>query len=146
MTSLAFRKATAADMAFVVDSFIDSYRTSHAAGLIVMTDWRAVMVRQLALMFQRPGVEAVVAYHPEAESSDLYGWLAVEHGTPPLVLYVYVKQPYRRMGIAKALLEHVGISPEARFDYAAKTGVVTKLAPKMPNARWNPLRARFGTK
>jgi GNAT superfamily N-acetyltransferase len=135
-------------MAFVVDSFIDSFRTSHAAGLIAMEDWRVVMTRQLALLFARTGVEIHVAYHPGDTDhvADLYGWLGVEQGKPPLVLYAYVKQPYRRMGIATALLAAAGINAADTFEYAAKTGVVTKLTAKLPNARWNPLRARFKPK
>ena len=145
--SLAIRKVTKTDMAFVADSFLESFRTSHAAGLIAMDDWRIVMTRQLGLLFARPGVDVHVAHHPTEAVADLYGWAAVERSQPvPLVLYVYVKQPYRRMGIAKALLGAAGISPTDNFEYAAKTGVVSKLGYAIPNARWNPLRARFNPK
>ncbi len=143
--SLAIRRASKPDMAFVVDSFLESYRTAHAAGLIAMSDWRVVMTRQLGLLFARSGVEVHVAHHPGESVADLYGWAAVEKSEPcPLVIYCYVKQPYRRMGIARALLAAAGISPTDTFEYAAKTGVLSKVS--LPNARWNPLRARFSPK
>lgn len=148
MSAIAYRKAAAADMPFVVDSFLESFRTAHAAGLIVMTDWRPVMTRQLALMFGRRGTEVWVAHHPtEADhTADLYGWIALSQPKPPetpLVFYVYVKQAFRRMGIARGLFAAAGVDPTGEWDYAAKTAVVTKLASKMPRAKWNPLRARF---
>ena len=154
MSSLAYRPATAADMALVLDSFVDSYRTAHAAGLILMDDWREVMWRQFERILARPGVATIVAYHPGAEPgvSDLYGWIAVapaEDGKrprPKLVLYVYVKEHYRRMGIARGLLRQAGLEPDDAFEYAAKTAVVSKLRNKLPCARWNPLRARFEPK
>jgi GNAT superfamily N-acetyltransferase len=146
VSSIAYRKATAADMPFVVDSFLESFRTAHAGGLIVMSDWKPVMRRQLALMLSRPGSEVWVAYHPGEDVADLYGWIALWRAERPLVLYVYVKQAYRRLGVARGLFGAAGIDLEGPFDYAAKTGVVTSLAPKMPRARWNPLRARFTDK
>lgn len=114
-----------------------------------MTDWRVVMTRQLSLLLARSGVEIHVAYHPGDDShvADMYGWLAVEKSPPaPFVLYAYVKQSYRRMGIGRALLKAAGLEPTGSWEYAAKTGIVTKLAGKMPNARWDPLRARFSPK
>lgn len=146
MSAIAYRKAIAADMPFVVDSFLESFRTAHAAGLIVMSDWKAVMRRQLALMFQRPGTEVWVAYRPGEDVADLYGWLGLQKADRPLIFYCYVKQAYRRLGIARGLFAAAGVDPVGDFDYAAKTAVVTHLASKMPRAKWNPLRARFDKK
>lgn len=146
MRALAFRPAGALDRAFVLDSWLDSFRTAHAAGLIAMDDWRDVMGPQLAKMLRRPGVAVVVAYRPGEEDSraDLYGWAAVElrGAEPPLVLYVYVKHAYRRLGIGRRLLEHAGVDLAREWHYAAKTGVVTRLASKIPRAKWTPLAAR----
>ena len=148
-SSIAYRRATREDMALVVDSFIESFRTAHSAGLIAMDDWRTVMVRQLGLILARPGVEIHVAYHPGDTDhvADVYGWLAVEKTEPlPFVLYAYVKQAYRRLGVARGLFMAAGVHPRSSFEYAAKTGIVTKLIPKIPGAKWNPLRARFPPK
>ena len=146
--SIAYRRATDADMPFVVDSFIESYRLAHAAGMIAMADWRTVMQRQLSLALARRGVQLWVAYHPGDTDrvADVYGWVAVELGPEtPYVLYSYTKSAYRRMGIAKSLLKAAGIDTAKPWEYAAKTGIVSKLK-LLPNARWNPLRVRFPVK
>lgn len=146
MSALAYRRAGEQDLVFVLDSWLDSYRTAHAAGLIAMEDWRVVMGPQIRKLLQRPGAEVIVAYKPKEASgrADLYGWIAVEGGlAEPHVHYCYVKQPYRRMGIARGLMASAGIEPEGRFRYSCKTGVVSALKPKIPRARWAPLVARF---
>jgi GNAT superfamily N-acetyltransferase len=44
------------------------------------------------------------------DASHIYGWMCAETHEVPLVHFVYVKQPYRRMGIATLLLEEYGWS------------------------------------
>lgn len=160
MSSLRYREATGDDWALVVDSWLSSFRTSHAAGLIAMEDWRSVMTGQVNKLLARPGVKVTVACRPGAEGTraDLYGWVAVEAAytfldragrerrMPPMVLFVYVKDHYRGMGFARGLLRAAGIELGDAFDYAAKTPVVSKLRTKIPRARWNPLRARYKPK
>lgn len=148
MTALAYRSATESDRAFVVDSLVSSFRTAHAAGLIAMDDWRDVMERQVVKLLERPGVVVTVACRPGEEDTgaDVYGWIAVEQGEPPLVLYCYVKQPYRRLGMARGLFRAAGVDPAQPFEFAAKTAVVSKLLGKIPRAKWHPLRARFTPK
>jgi hypothetical protein len=146
VTALAYRSARPADLHFIEETFLDSFRLAHSAGLIAIEEWKEIMSRQWRRLISRPGVEMVVAYHPgDVEPrADLYGWIAVERsGTYPFLLYVYVKQPYRRMRIGRGLLLSVGLGPEVEFEYAAKTPVVTRLTYKFPRATWNPLRARF---
>lgn len=163
MTALAYRHATDADLPLIVNSFLDSYRTSRAAGLICMDDWSRVMGEQFRKVLARPGVDVWVAYHPGEtdHTADLYGWLAVERdyllpanqlrsgrrtremvkADVPLLHYVYVKQPYRRLGVAKGLLRAAGIGE--RWNYTCRTSVVAELADKIPHARWTHLVARF---
>ena len=144
--ALAFREALDADRPLVLDSWLASFRNAHAAGLIAMADWRDVMGPQVVRMLRRPGVRVVVAYGPTADpGGDAFGWAAVEHRAqlPPLVLYVYTLHPYRRLGIARRLLQRAGVDLERPWHYAAKTGVVTKLLPKMRRATWTPLAARY---
>lgn len=144
--SLAYRQAQPEDMRLVEESFLDSYRTSHSAGLIAMDDWRDVMTPQIAKLLARPGVEIIVAYNPQAinDKANIYGWLAHETGHPqPYVIYCYVKQSYRREGLARRLFAQAGIDPTSAFGYAAKVGLLTRLRTAIPLARWQPLTARF---
>lgn len=146
--ALAFRDALDEDRPLVLDSWLASFRNAHAAGLISMESWRSVMGPQIVRMLRRPGVRVVVAYKPgEALGADAYGWAAVElrNNQPPLVLYVYVLQPYRRFGIARRLLERAGVELEREWHYASKTAVLSKLRAPLRYAKWTPLAARYET-
>lgn len=166
--ALAFRPAEERDMGLVLDSWVDSYRTSHAAGMIPMPLYRKTYLDAVRWVLKRPGVSVTVAYKPgEDVGSDLYGWIAVEHGAMgvvsarkrvdgrmqwveelepincPYVLYAYVRDPYRRMGVGRALFEAAGVNLAERFLYACKTGVVTQLQRQAPLASWSPLIVRY---
>lgn len=130
-------------------NWVDNYRTSHAAGLIQMSDWKAVMLPQVAKVLARPGVEVLVAANPQnaGTKADVYGWLCHERGWRcPLVHYVYIKDDYRGEGIARGLMKKAGIDPRKEFLYTCKTPVLSKLSDSIPNARWSPLKARYARK
>lgn len=145
---LAYRNAEPEDMRLIEESFLDSFRTAHAAGLIAMEDWRDVMMPQIAKMLSRPGVQIIVAHNPNAINprANIYGWLAHETGHPqPYVIYCYVKQGYRKEGLARRLFAQAGIDPAQPFQYAAKTSALThaRIRAAIPQAKWKPLTARF---
>ena len=146
MTALAHRRADAEDLRLVISSWLDSYRTAHAAGLIPMHMWRRTMRPVMSEILARPTVEVIVAYHPgeDDRDSDLYGWIAIERGHRwPHVIYAYTKHAYRGLGVARGLMSAAGIDPADVFTYACKTGLVSDLAPKIPRARWKPLISRL---
>lgn len=159
-------------MPLVVDSWVDSYRTSHAAGMIAMEDFAAVYEAQVRKVLSRPGVDVWVAYHPGEEAPhDLYGWLAVDHSAQaphsvrkrvdgqmrwveemaplgcPYVLYCFTKVAYRQMGIARGLFGAAGIDLRDRFATACKTGISTQLErEKGLHSTWMPLLVRYPKK
>ncbi len=161
--SLAYRRADAGDLDFIIGGWVDSYRTSRAAGLIQMADWPGIMSDQVRKVLARPGVVAWVAYHPGEKDriADLYGFIVVEtdyevvrsdringrwqrhrvKADVPLVHYVMVKQAFRRMGVARGLFKAAGVG--GQFNYTCHTPIVTTLAAKIPGARWEHLVARF---
>jgi GNAT superfamily N-acetyltransferase len=162
--SVAIRRAIATDYPLVIDNWLKSYRKSHAAGLIAMDDWDAVMSDQLAKILARPGVSVLVAFKPGAAAgTEVYGWLAVERdflvrksrrrggvwektlrpSGQPLVHYVYTLQMYRERGIATALFRAAGIDRGDSFLFTCKTGISTRLAAKCPRANWEPMIARY---
>ena len=135
-------------MAFVRESFLDSFRTAHTAGMIAMEDWDEVMGKQWEKALARPGVQIWVAYHPYEPDplADLYGFLAVEKVRPHLdyILFCYVKADFRRWGIARGLFRAADIVKP--FRYAVRTPVVTRLfhAGKLEGGVvWDPLTVRF---
>ncbi len=153
---LAFRDATSeADRTFVVESFLTSQRTSYSAGLIPMDRWFDVMRPVFTELLARPGMRAVVAF--ERDDPDFaYGWCAADpteqripgkdgsvRWWPALVLYTFVKQNWRRQGVARKLFGAVGVDVSKPFLYAANTVTASRLAGKVPQAKFDPLAARF---
>lgn len=148
-TVFKIRQATADDITFVMHSWVDSYRTAHAAGLIQMSDWAGVMLPQVAKVLARPGVEVLVAANPQnaGTRADIFGWLCHERGhRRPLVHYVYVKDDFRGHGFARLLMRKAGVDPQKEFLHTCKTAVLSKLSSKIPHARWAPLMARHERK
>ena len=135
-----YRLAAEGDRIFVDYGWLDSYRWAHAAGMIHMDDWRDVMLPQIARVRNRPRTITLIAEEPGA----LAGFITCDPSNdPPLVFYVYVKEQYRRAGIARGLFREAGIDPNERFVYACKTAVISELTRKMPRARFDPYAARF---
>lgn len=141
----SFRAATAPDdRRFVITTWSSSFKTSYAAGLIQTEDWPTIMHAQIGKVLDRPGATTLVAYE-RTDPSFLYGFASadVTERGKPIVFYVYVKEPYRRAGIARALFAELGINPSLPFVYACKTPAVTHVHDKIPRAKWNPLVARY---
>lgn len=152
--TIAFRDANAGDRKFVIASWLDSFRTAFAAGMIAMDDWYTVMWPQIEKVLDRPGVRTIVAYETEDDDpgiADLYGFISFDpthverrSGLPlPYVYYCYVKETSRRAGRARRLFGAAGIDPRAQFAYACRTEMAIKLGQKIPMAKWQPLAARF---
>jgi hypothetical protein len=143
------------DRDFVISSWSSSYRVSYAAGLISMSRWASVMRLELGEILGRPNVRTLLAVEKTAPTF-LYGFITADTTTqherrgrckvrewPALVYYCYVKAAYREHKIARGLFAALGIDPSTPFLYACKTPGSTRLANKIPLAKWNPLVARF---
>lgn len=150
--SLAYRRAEDRDRPLIFDSWLSSFADAHAAGLIPMHMYRRVYHEAIAWIMARPGAETWVAYHPGEHdtTADLYGWICIERGhAAPVIHYAFVKQAFRRMGIARGLLAATDIDPTAPLLFTFKTGIVTDsregpaLLAKLPRAKWAPMVARF---
>lgn len=144
--SIGHREALPADHRFVVKSWVASYRDSDSAGLIAVGDWYAVMVPQVTAAMSRPDVRTVLAYETTNDDpgSNAYGFIVADTAERrPLVYYLYVKQPYRRSGVARGLFAAVGVDPGLPFDFVCMTEVVSTLRRKIPMARWTPRAGRF---
>jgi GNAT superfamily N-acetyltransferase len=153
---LAFRDAESADdRKFAISSWLDASKHSYSSGLIAMDDWYAVQWPQYEKALARAGMRTIVAYEA-TDPGFLYGFVAADptdqriqdkkgatRWWPGLVLFVFVKQSYREHGIAKALFREVGINPAAPFLFACNTQQASRLSSKVPNARFNPLAARY---
>lgn len=140
-----FREANANDRAFIVSSWVTSYREAYSAGIIQNADWHRIMRDQANRILDRSDVRTIVAYDPSPEAraarADILGYI-VGCAEDKYVVFVYVKDDVRRAGVARWLFEQLGIDPAQRFEYACRTAPVKALAAKIPNAVWNPHRIR----
>lgn len=141
---VAHRLAVAADWPFVHDAWLESFKTSHAAGPIPMDMYRTVYREVLRRLVERPRCGTWVAYNSE-DHDQVFGFITFEttNDRGHVIHYVFVKNFCRRMGIATGLLRATGIEPEDPFLYTFKTPAATKLAQKWTGMRFDPLVARF---
>lgn len=120
-----------------------------------MDQWYPTMWPFYEAFIARPGVQTLVAYEEE-DSAFTYGFIVADpteqrvqtkdgavHWWPALVLFVFVKQSYRREGIARRLFEAVGVDVRKPFLYSCNTQIASRLASKAPNAVFNPLVVRY---
>jgi GNAT superfamily N-acetyltransferase len=139
------RPATREDRAFITPMWSASYKKSHTAGIIQNEDWPRVAHEAIGKILDRPGMRGVVA----AATNDpdfVYGFIVGDTEDilgPPVIAYVYVKEPYRRTGIARGLFSAFGVEPNSRFVMACKTGIVSKLSSKIPFARFDNNAVRY---
>lgn len=127
------RPMLAADRAFVKSGWSASWRTSRDISFVPMASWSA---------FSHPIIEQALDRVTTLvdESEVLRGFIAFE---PNYVWYVYVPQPFRCNGIARALFEAADIDPESRFGYACRTVGSWQCRGKFPSAVYDPFKARY---
>jgi hypothetical protein len=143
---ISHRPADERDLHFIADSWVGSWRDSNTTGCIQVEDWYPVMIPQVAKMRARPDVRTLIAYETgDAERiADIYGFIVADtEERPALVYYVFVKEGYRRAGIARGLFAAAGIDPAGPFDFVCSTPIVAQLRRKLLLARWRPLHGRF---
>lgn len=161
------------DRRFVIKSWIDSYKSSKSAGMLmnqpfevggVYLDFEAVMTATIGRLLDAPDVHVLVASNPLVlPPKDVHGFLVYElrpqitlyrypsyvrerQSSPlPLVHYVFLKKIYRGFGIARALFRAAGIKPDEPFLYTCSTAISeqVKKANKIPRALWEPSCARY---
>lgn len=143
---LAFRASAAGgteDRRFIVSTWSSSYKKSHSAGVIHADDWADIMRPQFERHLNRLDARAVIAYDKD-DPEFFYGWIAGDTSeSTPVVFYVYVKEAYRRSGIARALFKSFGVDPMQYFVYVCGTPDAIQLQRKIPRARFNPNEVRY---
>jgi GNAT superfamily N-acetyltransferase len=115
---LVFREAEADELNLVLDSWLNSYKKSDYAGVIPNHRYPAVMSEMVAGLLGR-GAKLIVAVEPE--TGRIWGWVCFEEKAQEslgVVHFCYVKDPYRKEGLAKALLDKV---PGDRFIVTHRT-------------------------
>jgi len=103
------------DMRYVLGSWVSATKKEHRH-----TPWaihNEHLNRRIMALLRR-GARVLIASDPEA-SNLIFGWTCYEtfddeaRITPTAVHWLNVKRPYRRLGLARMMLEHIGIDLEA---------------------------------
>jgi hypothetical protein len=146
--TFSFRPSTASDRPFIISGISASLRMTRDIPLISMLDYANIMHAQIAKLLDRTGVQCIVA-----EGSVLAGFIVFERGAQVVdelglcaadyVFYVYVAQPFRKLGVARGLFAAAGIDPASRFHYACRTLSSYEARGQVPRARYSPFYARF---
>lgn len=137
----AHRPATEEDRRFIIPAWSASYKDSHSAGMICSERWADVMHAEIRRVLDWPSTITLVAYEPK-DPTFVYGFIS---GDPSrsLVYYCYVKAAFRRHAFARGLFAAIGVDPGGHFTYGCRTAVTSRLAGKIPAARFDPSVARY---
>lgn len=137
---LNIRQAGDGDRNFILNSWLNSYYAQEQRhslkGLtkgVFMKDHREAILDALA----RSLVFCAADRH---DPTHLYGWVCVEpedQSGESVLHFVYIKHPYRHMGICKALLAHALGSGKFVFTHQPTFGLAKFL---FENAKYNPYR------
>lgn len=134
------RQATPDDLRFVRDSWFESYRRGGFApeiGFDLFSEGQRRLIDHLTDVEDRPAIIRV-AYALNAPD-EILGWICWEHatdGNQQVLHYVYVKNAYRKMGIAEGLIDRAKNSHGFKF-YSHQTRAGIQLAKKY-GFRYNP--------
>lgn len=108
-----FRPLKPEELPFLLDSWTRSYQRSPWAGVVPNHRYPEMMREMIAGLLGR-GMVVLVAAEPE--SGRIMGYVAYEvkgaEQTTAVLHFIYVKDPYRKLGLARALRAKV---PGVRF-------------------------------
>lgn len=143
---LAIRPVLPSDVPFIFSSWVTSYRNAKERRLKRIDKHARFDVfgyleaQNLTVKRSLANCEVLVACSP-AEPSDLYAYAVFEHTGPECVLHwLYTKQVFRRMGLAKHLLEMAKGNAE-RFAHSHTTEAWRHFESSLPSIH-NPSLSR----
>jgi GNAT superfamily N-acetyltransferase len=129
------RKAYESDIAFIYKSWIDSYAdTWDVAKSVFGREYKEV----IDCILTYPTSEIAVACKAD-EPDIIFGYMIYEEQTqigPYLVHYVYVKEAFRKFGIAKHLIQNLKMKND--FLITHRTDLAKKILKKHPQVVYNP--------
>jgi GNAT superfamily N-acetyltransferase len=136
LESVTFRPLDPSELPLVLDSWFRSWRVSEYSGT-TPNHLAASVVRELVGGLIARGAQITVADF----NGRVLGWLCWEAKGDDTILHLgYVKDPYRRQGIGRALVEYALDDRTGKVFYTHKTRLGRWVLPK--HATWAPEIAR----
>lgn len=136
MSEVEVRQGCEADIPFIFSTWLRSYRdNSFFAKRIKNSIFFDGHHKVIEHLLQKPGLQVLVA-HAGSDANTIFGYLVTEPAAK-VVHFAYVKKSFRRLGIAKALLDHFGADlNECQFTHW--TFDLDSILPKFPLITYNP--------
>jgi len=126
------RPAKLQDLPLIFSTWLRSYRHSSQFAKKLSNDVFFKWHHKVIERFIERGGQILIA-HATGDSEVILGYLCYE---PSIVQYAYVKRAFRKMGIAKQLVEIAKISPKDQFTHwTTDTNWIIK---KLPELTYNP--------
>jgi GNAT superfamily N-acetyltransferase len=125
---MKLRLAEESDVGFIFNSWLKSYRSSYFAKPISNTIYFSEHHKVIEKLAKTS--EILIACNQD-DPSQIYGYACAERVDGVFVIhYIYVKQTFRRMGVAKALLESFDHDYSDAAVFTHNTSIADKLAAK----------------
>lgn len=137
---IAFRDVAEGDVPFIFSSWLQSYRDSEEVRNIGNDAYFGGHHKVIAELAQRPEAKCFVACASDFPAQ-IFGWAYGESGAETVLHYVYVKQQYRRMGIARGLLQKIHQQRDGGILCTHRTHIFD-LMKKKYSLRLDPYRTR----
>lgn len=125
------RVAKLEDLPFIYSTWLRSYRHASQFARKIKNEVFYDMHHKVIDRFIARGGEVYVA-HPKGEPDVILGYLCMDT-TAPIAQYIYVKKPFRKMGIAKELIKDKDIKMFTHW--TSDTDWISK---KLPELIYNP--------
>lgn len=135
MNAYKIRQANGKDLSFIFDTWLNSFRYDSPLGRacrnsVFFHEYKQVIDRVLS------EAETLVAHSNENENHIL-AYLTFE---PRILHYAFCKEPFRRLGITKALYTQAFGSLDAKIEFTHRTGYVSDFVRTMDHLTHNPFR------
>jgi GNAT superfamily N-acetyltransferase len=135
--TLKLREMEEKDKNFLMSSWLRSFKGSYYAGPIQNDMYWKVYQNVLERILRRKDVIVSIACNPK-NPGQIFGYLVLEETERmPTVHWIYVKQAFRGFGIAKTLLEQLGVAKDTEFYYTFKVKITPSLLASW-KGRFNP--------
>jgi len=131
---LKFRKAKASDINFIYDSFLKSMKNDSSLGRLCTAH---VFFKEFPAIIDRilSDSETLVASADEDDET-IIGYIIFE---PNVVHYLFVKEAFRNLGIAKELIGQA-LAGKMEFTYTSRTHHIREIIKKYPGITFNPFK------